>query len=264
MRSALRSASITATPGAPSTSATGTLNSSTRFCEGWISGARAGSGKACPRATTRWVGTGFPKRSCSNKKIERDEIRLGRDDGPFFFSCPERNAARVLRAGAHFTLHGVVFAILCPGLDSKKSHPALARDQAAQRVAEEGNRARGFFWLSGIDDLRCNTPNAEHDQRFMMLQAATTLHQPLIAYQAIFAIAHPRNTAIPEIVFGVRQHSHFRLSAGCMVMRFSQFLTNLESLVAADRFGGKGTSANAGTVPGRNATRRVPAPSTLA
>jgi len=44
-----------------------------------------------------------------------------------------------------------------------------------------------------------------------------------------------------------------------MVIRFSQFLTNLESLVAADRFGGKGTSANAETVPGRNATRRVPA-----
>src|SRR6266481_4263394 len=169
----------------------------------------------------RKSGTGFPKRSCSNKKIERDD-------------------------------------------DSKKSHPALARDQAAQRVAEERNRARGFFWLSGIDDLSCNTPNAEHNQRFMMLQAATTLHQPLISYQAIFAIAHPRNTAIPEIVFGVRQHSHFRLSAGCMVTRFSQFLTNLESLVAADRFGGKGTSANAGTVPGRNATRRVPAPSTVA
>jgi hypothetical protein len=48
-------------------------------------------------------------------RLEREEIRLGRDDGPFFFSCPERNAARVLRAGAHFTLHGVVFAILCPG-----------------------------------------------------------------------------------------------------------------------------------------------------
>ena len=127
---------------------------------------------------------------------------------------------------------------------------ALARDQAAQRIAEEGNRARGLFWLSGIDDLRCNTPNAEHDQRFMMLQAATALHQPLIAYQAIFAIAHPCNTAIPEIVSGVRQHSHFRLSAGCMVIRFSQFLTNLESLVAADRFGGKGTSANARNRPG--------------
>src|SRR5260370_16574662 len=39
MRSALRSASITASPAAPSTSATGTSNSSTRFCEGWISGA---------------------------------------------------------------------------------------------------------------------------------------------------------------------------------------------------------------------------------
>src|ERR1700694_1103995 len=39
MRSALRSASITATPAAPYRSATGTLNSSTRFCEGWTSGA---------------------------------------------------------------------------------------------------------------------------------------------------------------------------------------------------------------------------------
>ena len=39
-----------------------------------------------------------------------------------------------------------------------------------------------------------------------------------------------------------------------MVTRFRQFLTNPESLVAADGFGGKGTSAEAGTVPGRNAT----------
>jgi hypothetical protein len=39
-----------------------------------------------------------------------------------------------------------------------------------------------------------------------------------------------------------------------MVRRFRQFLTDLESLVAADGFGGKGTSAEAGTVPGRNAT----------
>jgi hypothetical protein len=49
-----------------------------------------------------------------------------------------------------------------------------------------------------------------------------------------------------------------------MVRRFRQFLTDLESLVAADGFGGKGTSAEAGTVPGRNATQRVPAPWTLA
>src|SRR5882672_663992 len=39
MRSALRSASITAIPAAPYRSATGTLNSSTRSCEGWINGA---------------------------------------------------------------------------------------------------------------------------------------------------------------------------------------------------------------------------------
>jgi hypothetical protein len=96
-----------------------------------------------------------------------------------------------------------------------------------------------------------------------MLQAATTLHQPLISYQAIFAIAHPRETTILKIGSGV-QHSHFRLPGGCTVTRFRQFLTDLESLVAADGFGGKGTSAEAGTVPGRNATRRIPAPSTLA
>src|SRR5712664_1419517 len=39
MRSGLRSASITAIPAAPYRSATGTLNSSTRFCEGWTGGA---------------------------------------------------------------------------------------------------------------------------------------------------------------------------------------------------------------------------------
>jgi hypothetical protein len=39
-----------------------------------------------------------------------------------------------------------------------------------------------------------------------------------------------------------------------MVTRFRQFLTNLESFVAAHGFGGKGTSAEVGTVPGRIAT----------
>jgi hypothetical protein len=52
-------------------------------------------------------------------KLERDEIRLGP-----FFSCPGRSAARVLRAGVHSTLHGVVFAIFCPG-------PALHRRRDA-------------------------------------------------------------------------------------------------------------------------------------
>src|SRR5436190_18416170 len=39
----------------------------------------------------------------------------GRDDGPFFFACPGRSA-RVPGTGADLSLHGVVFAILCPGL----------------------------------------------------------------------------------------------------------------------------------------------------
>jgi hypothetical protein len=55
------------------------------------------------------------RRTVTHAWLERDEIRLGRDDRPFFFSCPGRKAARVLRTGAQSTLHGVVFAILCPG-----------------------------------------------------------------------------------------------------------------------------------------------------
>jgi hypothetical protein len=48
----------------------------------------------------------------------------GRDDGAFSFSCPGRSAARVLRAGVRSTLHGVVFAIFCPG-------PAVHRRRGA-------------------------------------------------------------------------------------------------------------------------------------
>src|ERR1700737_582647 len=75
-------------------------------------------------------------------------------------------------------------------------------------------------------------PNAEDDQHLMMLQAATTLHQPLIPDQANFTVAHAREPAIPEVTLGVRQHSRPRLSGACMVTRFSQFLTSFESLVA--------------------------------
>jgi hypothetical protein len=83
-----------------------------------------------------------------------------------------------------------------------------------------------------MDDIRGETPNAESYQLFMMPQAATTLHRPLVSYQAIFAVAHARESAIPEVIFDVRQHSLFPLSGGCTVTRFRQFLTGLESLVA--------------------------------
>src|ERR1700688_2971477 len=39
-------------------------------------------------------------------------------------------------------------------------------------------------------------PNTEDDQHLMMLQAATTLHQPLIPDQANFTVAHAREPAI--------------------------------------------------------------------
>ena len=81
------------------------------------------------------------RRGCPGE-LERDEIRLGRDDGPFFFSCPERNAARVLRTGAQSTLHGVVFAILCPG-------PAVHRPWHV-----EDARERAYKTLRCVRDTR--------------------------------------------------------------------------------------------------------------
>ena len=39
----------------------------------------------------------------------------GRDDGPFFFSCPGRKPHERCERGPISTLHGVVFAILCLG-----------------------------------------------------------------------------------------------------------------------------------------------------
>src|ERR1700692_1831219 len=47
------------------------------------------------------------------RRLEQDEVRL--DSCPGFFSCPGRSTARVLRAGVHSTLHGVVFALFRPG-----------------------------------------------------------------------------------------------------------------------------------------------------
>jgi hypothetical protein len=57
-----------------------------------------------------WADTTTPHGKLMLTILERDEIRLRP-----FFSCPAGGAARVLRAGVHSTLHGVVFAIFCPG-----------------------------------------------------------------------------------------------------------------------------------------------------
>src|SRR5260221_8685459 len=64
--------------------------------------------------------------------LERDEIRLGRDDGPFFFSCPGHSAARVPRARA---------ILLCMGLFSRFCIQAL------QYTAREARR--GIFSSEG-------------------------------------------------------------------------------------------------------------------
>ena len=48
-------------------------------------------------------------------RLERDEIRLGPRRRTIFLLVSRTQAARALRTGAHSTLHGVVFAILCLG-----------------------------------------------------------------------------------------------------------------------------------------------------
>ncbi|MEH2608061.1 hypothetical protein V1293_000350 [Bradyrhizobium sp. AZCC 1693] len=58
----------------------------------------------------------------------------------FFFSYPGRSAARVLRAGTHSTLHGVVFAILCPTLWCA-AEEALQRHNFAQNPNVQGKPA---------------------------------------------------------------------------------------------------------------------------
>src|SRR3977135_2946407 len=89
------------------------------------------------------------RRTVTHAWLERDEIRLGRDDGPFFFSCPERNAARVLRAGAHLTLHGVVFASLCPGRAVHRPWHVETRVNALmRRCAASGTQDRYYFALA--------------------------------------------------------------------------------------------------------------------
>jgi hypothetical protein len=44
---------------------------------------------------------------------QRDEIGLSRDDAAFSSRAPDAAQQRVLGAGVHSTLHGVVFAIFC-------------------------------------------------------------------------------------------------------------------------------------------------------
>src|SRR6266481_1608206 len=79
----------------------------------------------------------------------------GRDDGPFFLLVPGTQAARALRAGAHSTLHGVVFAILCLGSAVYRRIPAGACHRAAirptrWRCAEHDRQLGGESPLSSL------------------------------------------------------------------------------------------------------------------
>jgi len=58
-------------------------------------------------------------------------------------------AARALRAGAHSTLHGVVFAILCLG---SAVYRPIARERAYERV--EDARERAYEALRYVRDTR--------------------------------------------------------------------------------------------------------------
>src|SRR5216683_6743886 len=63
-------------------------------------------------------------------------MRLGwGHDGAFL--APGRSAAGVLRAGVHSTLHGVVFAIFCPGPAVHRRRDGMISGQTL-RVCPEG------------------------------------------------------------------------------------------------------------------------------
>src|SRR5579859_5215161 len=57
-----------------------------------------------------------PLHTFPDHALERDEVRLGRDDRPSFFSCPGCNTVGVLRAGP---------VLLCMGLFSRFCISAL-------------------------------------------------------------------------------------------------------------------------------------------
>jgi len=84
-------------------------------------GAMSGWAAICPRLAGAARHPGVGRRA--NAGLKRDEIRLGRDDGPFFFSCPGYSAA----GPGHSTLHGVVFAILYPALQYHRRTGAAPR-----------------------------------------------------------------------------------------------------------------------------------------
>ena len=77
----------------------------------------------------------------------------GRDDGPFFFSCPGRKPHERCEPGAHSTLHGVVFAILCLGSAVyRRMRVEDARERAYERV--EDARERAYEALRCVRDTR--------------------------------------------------------------------------------------------------------------
>src|SRR5260370_6495449 len=72
------------------------------------------TGKACPQAKTRWVGTGFPKRSCSNKETRSNatvdmtaaEFILA---GDFLLTMDAQN--RVISGGAAHISDGRILGV---------------------------------------------------------------------------------------------------------------------------------------------------------
>src|SRR6266849_88520 len=81
-------------------------------------------------ARPRWR----PPPAITAKPLRGDEVWSGmrsgggRDDGPFSSRAPDAARHECCEPGAHSTLHGVVFAILCPGL---AVHRAIARRRRA-------------------------------------------------------------------------------------------------------------------------------------
>src|SRR5947209_15114192 len=102
-------------------------------------------------------------------RISGDELRFGRDEGPFLFACPQRQAAQVLRAWFHPTLHGVVFDILI----RRGPQPIGCRQTAGPSAIHPVQRPLPAV-RSGSAAPRCAPAAADGNRRRMAMAPAAS------------------------------------------------------------------------------------------
>ncbi len=117
---------------------------------------------------------------CGLLRVMSPHRRLGRDDGPFFFSCPGRKQHECGEP-AHSTLHGVVFAFLCLGSACRRRGAAAGFGESEFGSGSEGE-ATGLI----VSRTRCSASSAVH-------RRAGTHDGPRNSSASLRAAQHPGN-----------------------------------------------------------------------